>query len=525
MSVDPRILQIEVEIDWDDGGFGGADDVVTDDIRNTPGLTIQRGKDTARPRAQPMIDSADVTLGNQDQRYTAANAGSPLYPFVAPDRPMRATMSVGTDATYEAALTYNDSSTYYNGIGSWPIFTGLTEEPQETRTLAGERHVQFRALGKMSLLKDVLVSTDLRDDIRTDEAIGEVLDAAGWPTADRVISVGDTTMNWWWLYQTDAWSALMTLLETEGAGASLYEDGRGLIHFENRNYRVINTRATVVQQTFDTEPAETNPGFVSYQYSHNIRDIYNDVSMPTIVSALIGFPMVWEYGETLTLGASQSLTLHIVTTDPMIEVEVPTVTTDYVVTSGSLSVFTATRYKANVIDIVITAGGGGVVLDGPGGSTRGPQVRAASLFTSYQELAAQTAAPVSIYTNRNRALDLNEAGVWPYISQPTAQALCDAAANYYSEGRPTISIVVMNRDAVRMNQMLQRDISDRIAIDAGANEFVGECWIEQLNYEIKDGGRVARLEMVTSRASLGPGYVESPALWDSGAWDEDVWGL
>jgi hypothetical protein len=524
MSVDPRLPQTIVEIDWLDDGFGGTLDDVTDDVRATPGVSIQRGKDTARPRAQPMIDAADVTLGNQDHRYSAENAGSDLYPYVVPDRPLRVSVGSGSDVAYEAALTYDDDATYYNAVIVAPIFSGLLDEPQESHTVAGERHVQFRALGQMSLLKDVLISTDLYSSIRTDEAIEHVLDAAGWPALARVISTGDTTMNWWYADQTDAWSALLRLLETEGAGASLYEDGRGRLHFENRLYRSINSRATTSQQTFDADPTETNPGFVGYQYTHNLRDVYNGVIMRNdIVGPLTVIP-VWQYGQSLSLSASESRTWHAALELPIASVTTPTVTTDYVVTSGSVAAFTATKLYAAQIDITITAGGGGAVIDGPGGSTTGPQVRANTLIDGYTEWSGQTAAPHALYANRNRSLSLNDAGAWPWISQPTAQALCDAAANYYSEGRAIISLEIMNRDATRVGQLVAREISDRITIQAGSNEFNGDAWIEQLNYAISDGGRVARLGIVASRASVGAEYVENPALWDIGAWDEDPWG-
>jgi hypothetical protein len=233
---------------------------------------------------------------------------------------------------------------------------------------------------------------------------------------------------------------------------------------------------------------------------------------------------IWFFGDTLALGASASQTFHITTQRAVDSIVTPTVTTDYVVTAGSVAAFTATKVAAQKVDITITAGAGGVTLDGPGGSTTGPQVRATILAPGYREVARQTAAPSSVYANRRRSLLLNDAGVLSHISQPSAQALVDAAANYYSEGRPTISLEIMNRDAARVDQMITRDISDRITIHAGSNEFNGDAWIEQLNYSITEGGRIARLGIATSRASVGAGYVENPALWDEAAWDEGVWG-
>lgn len=512
-----------VQIDWQDNGSW---DDVTDDIRSQQGIVVQRGKDAARARAQPMIAAADVTLDDRNHRYTAENSGSDIYPFVLPDRPLKASFSVGTDLTYnEAAITYDEDDTYYQGVGTLDMFTGYTDEPQESRVI-GERHVQFRALGAMTRLKGVIVSTALYAAIRTDEAVGHVLDAAGWPTEARVISTGDTTMNFWWLDKQDAFTALTDLLETEGAGASLYEDGAGYVHFENRNYRVIASRSTTSQVTFDAFEATSNPGFTFYAYTQGTRDVYNDVHMTVNVSYMWNGFEIWSHGQTLTLTGGQVFTQVIHLDDPVSAVTTPVLTTDYVVTSGSLSSVTTELLNANTVILTWTAGGGGVVLDGPGGSTEGPQMRGDQMRLQFQETASQTADPSPYFASRQRSLDLGQIGARQEISQPTAQALCDAAAAYFYEGMPIISIEFANRDQTRIDEMLQREISDRITIDGGANEFSGEAWIEQINHAITVGGRVARTGFICSRAlrGTGGGYVENPGLWDEGAWDEALWG-
>lgn len=526
MVVDPRIAATVAEIDWQDDGFGGGIDDVSADIRSEPGVSVQRGKDAARARSQPMVASADVTLDNRDHRYTSENAGSDLYPYVLPDRPLRIGVSSGTDLAYEAAIAYNADATYYQGVGILPLFTGLTEEPQESHAITSERHVQFRALGRMALLKGAVISTPLYSSIRTDTAIGHVLDAAGWSAADRVLSIGDTTINFWWVDNQDAWTALMELLETEGAGASIYEDGNGKIHFENRLYRASQTRSTTAQATFDTVPSTSNAGFTNIAYTQNAREIYNDVFMTVRIRFIWIGVKVWHFGETMTLGGGETRTIIAHLDNPIDAVTTPTVTTDYVVTSGSLSSYTATLLNANTVVLTFIAGGGGVVLDAPASATTGPQLRANELRESYEERAEQTAAPSPLFANRQRSLNLNEVGARAEISQPTAQALCDAAAAYYGEGRPTVSFEIVNRDSTRLDQIIQREISDRVHVDAGANEFAGDAWIEQLNYQITTGGRVARCGIVASRASSGTGggYVENPALWDMDGWDEGLWG-
>lgn len=518
MVVNPRIADSSVEVDWIGDGFGGAYDDVTDDVRNQPGISITRGKDAARPRSAPMIPSADFTLGNVNKRYSAENAGGPLYQFILPDRRVRIAMLPGVDLAYDDPLyDYDDPEAFYDAQPTVYLFKGLSEEPvyQPDRE---QQSVAIRVLGSMAALRGVTISTQLYTAIRTDTAIGHILDAVSWPAADRVISVGDTTMDWWWADNQDAWSALMDLLETEGTGASLYEDGQGRIVFENRNYRQTASRSTASQVTFEVG---TDLGFTNFGYAHGMRDVYNDVYMTIKRRAALSSAKVWEYGSSLTLAPSELRTVIAKSGgDPWQSVQNVTVTTDYVVSAGSLVSVTTTVLTATSVAITFVAGGGGATLLGPASATTGIQLRAAEVTVTSEELVRQTVA-IGTFVTRAQSLDLTQEGARAEISKASAQALADAAAEYYREARPTVSIEIVNVTADQLEQILTREVSDRITINEGPNGFMGDIWIEQITHVVTIGGRLHRCGIVGSKAL---DFTASPATWDAGLWNSGNWG-
>lgn len=87
---------------------------------------------------------------------------------------------------------------------------------------------------------------------RTDQFVGEVLDAAGWPSAQRTLSTGTVTpggMKW----GTSALSVLQTLAATEGG--RLYIDATGNVVFTNADDGYTATRSITSQATYSDSGA------------------------------------------------------------------------------------------------------------------------------------------------------------------------------------------------------------------------------------------------------------------------------
>jgi hypothetical protein len=454
-----------------------------------------------------MVPSASFDLDNIDRVYSAENTGSPIYGYIAPDRPVRVSVQ-------NVAVT--------------DLLTGAIDEPiqQPDRT---ERSVGIQMLGAMAELRGREISTILYQGIRTDEAITVILDAVGWPAADRVLAVGDTVLNFWWLDHDDAWDALMELLETEGAGASVYEDGSGGLHFENRNYRDMVRRSTIEQAWFYEKlaghesdfhiPYAPNLSYQRFSYTSHIREIFNTARITTRRRELSTLGTAWT-DKPLVLGASESRPIVATSSDPWTNVQNVTATTDYAVLSGALASVTTSVISATRVSITWTAGTNGAVVVGPASDpASGPQLRAQVAETIDEPEVEVTSLGTTV--TRPRTLPLTD-GIRREIGVGYAQSLCNAALAFHKEHRPSIAIEFSNVTAADLAQIGVREISDRIGIAEAETGLARTIHIEQINHEINHGGREHRCALIGS-AAPNP---NPPGLWGvttNGGWGTAEW--
>src|SRR3990172_9340717 len=205
-------------IDWgNDGSFDSAGDDVTARVRGRT-ARIGRGNESGRRFLPPRAGYASYTLDNRSGDYWPDNTSSPRSPNVKPGRLTR------IRATWQGT-TYN-------------LFTGRVDDflPREAATYLSQKG-GVRASGPFADLVDKKLSTEAYFGKDTGFLIGVVLDGAGWPAGRRTLDPGVTTVPVWWEEETDAMTALTRLLNAEGPGALLYEDGAGSIIFKNRYFR------------------------------------------------------------------------------------------------------------------------------------------------------------------------------------------------------------------------------------------------------------------------------------------------
>lgn len=536
----PRVATYRGRISWlGDGTYTGAYDDVSSEMRVNPSIAVTRGKDSARARSGPMVASGTVTLDNQTGRYSPERPDSPIYQLAdLPDRPVILDMLMGTDVDVDSAtIGIDDIDTYIDGTARVRLLTGITEEPEQHPSRS-ERAVQYSLLGSMAKLRGRSISTStLSLNIRTDEAIAIVLNLAGWPAADRVLSVGDTTLLYWWLDEKDAWNALAELLESEGAGAALYEDTNGRVIFQNRNYRSTAARSSSAQALFRDKSSAADVdiddpdvliddvdtlidgggtlAFVNFGYGSNRRDVYNEVSHTVNRRVVQSSAAVWNYGTSLVLAASEVKTIfaHSSSGDPWSSISGVTVTTDYVVSAGSLTSVVTTQISATVVAITFTAGGGGATVLGPASATTGPQLRATAVPVVSTERIVQTASGSTLLTTTH-SLNLGDAGASKEMTAASGQSLVNAAAVYYRNPRAIVSIELVNSSWELLDQIGQLEVSDRIAIIEEQTGTASDFWVEQIRHQVDSGGIVHRCQLTCAKTL----DTFPPALWDSGLW-------
>lgn len=537
----PALWTPKVEIDWDlSGTFTGPYEDVTLDVAADPGLSVDAGRDGERSLNPPKVPALDFELRNDTTRYSHENPNSPVYQLVTPGTPVRVTLAYGAVDRYTAHSAYSEHDPY-DGRAVAALATTRIDDVEQA-TAWGEQRVKLKTLGRSSTLVGRAVTIALQQNIRTDQAVTLVLNAAGWPATKRAISPGDTTLLYWWADERSAWDLLVELLASEGPGA-MFEDGDGVFHFEGRNYRAVTARSQAPQASFSdigsysthskysehTAYTERDlydgrgPGlyFVDLQYAPGWRNLFARSSYPTKRRQLAAAPVVvWQYGATLTLTANQVLSLFVRPQDPFSGAITPVATTDYVVTAGAVTVAMGASSGFLAI-LTFTAGAAGATITGPAASpTTGPQLRAQPLTVLSETLGTSTIDGTSSATTYQGLQTLSVAG-WPEIDPAGASAVCDAWVARYRVQRPQVTITVRATDVKHMEQILTRQVSDRITISERNTGITADVWIESQRIVMAGaGGRqlVAVWGCELCDQLSGVVWDGSTALWDSARW-------
>jgi hypothetical protein len=543
MPVDsPREQAIFVEIDWTDSGlYDHPNSNLSDNAAGTSrllqgSLTTQRGRDSARPLGQAMVASGSAQVHNVDRLLSPEFAGSPIYQLVEPGRAYRMRMAAGTPIDYDAPIPYDDD-VLYDGASILPVVTGFLEEPAFDSGL-GAHPTTLACIGSLSRLSGgTPISTTLYQNIRTDEALTHLLDAAGWPAADRVIAVGDTTLALWWLDTADPFNAALEILASEGAPAYLGEDSLGRLIFENRNYRTTATRSTTSRRTFSDRQiirvgyddpidydahvaydagSELQHGTLSYAPS--FRDVRNQATYDIVRRVQQSLQKVWEYGTGLVLGASESKLITVTLSDPCTGALAPVLATDYSVSAGSLaSTPTLESVNAQRIGIRFVANAGGATILGV--TSNGPQLRAQPWTQVSAETVTNNVDASASITKTKGIRSLAISGRRE-INAAFALAVANAAVNYYQINRPVVEMPLENIDGIHLQAQLTTEVSDRITI---ISEHLGmlsgaEFWVEQIRHRREPGKLVTTLVCERVAEATGGGR------WDGAVWDGSLWG-
>lgn len=493
-----------VQIDFtNDGVFGEVDMIarglaataatigedVTARVRGLPGISIVRGRDQIRVLAPPMAGSVRLDLDNQSGDYSPEKVAGPFYGLLLPGRLMR------VKATYGGTV--------------YTLGSGLLDDP--TQHLEQEaKSVTMAGLGMLSRLAGKSVSTPLYSNIRTDEAIGYLLDAIGWPAADRVLATGKTTLAWWWMDNEDAFAAMATLLNSEGPGSAGYEDTQGRFVFEDRHYRLTTSRCTTSQATFrttGTEPTVQKP----ITYNAGLQNVVNVATVTQAVRSAKTAAAVWSTTQTITLAPGETRNVIARGSDIFTAARTPTIANgDITASAGSFSSTSLDRSSGASCTITLVAGASGAT------------VTAMRLWAQEVSVDSTTEIANTISTSASIA----KFGIKPYplntraeVDLNTLQDFCNAVVSLYQTPRPYMTITLNNNDAARLTQILNRTISDRVTVIDTASGFSGDVFIERMERVIQGNGLLHLLMLGCEKATD-----TAFAFWDSGLWDSAVWG-
>lgn len=119
---------------------------------------------------------------------------------------------------------------------TYRLHRGILDDLSVDSTAAA-RTFTGKAVDAFGRINSGNLSTTLYQSVRTGTAINVVLDAIGWPAADRAIDPGATVIPFWWEEGTDPAEAVTKLVNSEGPPAIAYVEG-GTFVFRDRHHRI-----------------------------------------------------------------------------------------------------------------------------------------------------------------------------------------------------------------------------------------------------------------------------------------------
>ncbi len=211
-------LRWHLWVDWDGDGVFEADE-------GGPlyGATMQRGrKNVIAPSGNgfepPQPGSGTLLLLDLDGRYDSWNEASPIYPNFTANKRFR--------------LEVEENGTV------WPVMAGNIKKIQ--RVEGDVPAVRLDIEGAWALLGEKVWVT-MQSNLYAGDAMGLVLDAAGWPADKRDLSTGVDEKTVWWASGVSARQALHELAEAEYGTLVMRADGT--VRFRSRHdfYDVVAT--------------------------------------------------------------------------------------------------------------------------------------------------------------------------------------------------------------------------------------------------------------------------------------------
>ena len=398
-------------------------------------------------------------------------------------------------AHYNAGVSQGASDTTSTTTALGRAFLRLpTEQPY--RTQAQVDWDAYDGLAKLVAAENI--STAMHTSILTSVAIGYVLDAAGWPAADRVIDTGATTLARWWVDGINAFEAIKQLTQTEGPGAIFYVDASGKFVFESRHYRQLTTRSTTSQATFSGAGNEPLFG-TAFEYEPGLRGIVNSCVVPVRSYASTGGVLIWTpaAGELpITISPGALRIFKITTTfDAFSGLDTGV---DITYSSGSASLGIS-RSSGKTAELHVTAGAAGCVISALTftGTTW-------AISTTYVTNSISAATSISDYGLRAFPSDLIPLWI-PTANE--ARDYCDYVVGRYKDPRPQVRFSISNANAVRLTQAFARKISDRVTIVEGTRAYLNDAFfIESVSHDISNG-KNQRTTFAAEKASTNAQWV------------------
>ena len=248
---------LEVDLDGD-GSFSHAQTDFTQDLQ-ARSIRTSRGKNYAAQRiGRSIVGKLSAQIKDFEGEYDRSNFQSPLAGLFIPQREIRFSMEAGTF------------------LPKTTLWQGYLDRPSRNEHTGRRDFIRIVALDILSKLRAApSISTPLRNDIETADAIGVILDLVGIPANRRGTIAGTKTISKWWLHNNSALQSAHAVELTEGGFLRVDESGN--IHMDSNVFRLFGSRRTPVAIFSDNPTDPSHIGIQRPRVYDRIQDVYNIV--------------------------------------------------------------------------------------------------------------------------------------------------------------------------------------------------------------------------------------------------------
>lgn len=506
-------IAYRVLVDWDNSGsFIGSYDEITSDVLS---VNFRRGRDYASQlTGNSTAGKFTAILDNTSGKYSPLNTSSVLSGNIVPARSVRIERGASSAFPYTFPFDFSTEAA--------PMWTGKLQTIAPKPASHDVATVTLEAYGALGFLNEFMPKSQTETNIRTDEAIGAILDAADWSATERTLAEGKTMMKRWWTTDQATIKALQLVQETEAGFVRESYDGK--IVFESRETR-LNSPYDTSQVTFSDASGATN-SYLTLRQEDPLGTVVNHVEAVYRGYTFSYFATLWTCGDTgadspmLTPNESRLwVASYPNVNSPNNAVEVNEwhelqALTDY---TGNLAADGTGNDMTNYLDVVSLKTATQMII-----TVRNthPTDNVFVTLLKARGDSVQGNDPIIV-----QAVDTTSQGIYGDRQHtaatefiPThveAQSWCNYHMSVFKEPVPILTMTFnANVSQANMDQAIYRDISDRITIVAENKANLGidsDFFIENIQHKIDQGGTVHMVTWMLSPA-IG-GYSQ---LWKLG---------
>jgi hypothetical protein len=493
------VATYKLQVDWNnDGDWGDTGEEI--DMGRVRGITCSFGRDRASQlTGKSKAGTLRAVLDNRSGDYNQFNSSSPIYGNILPGRPVRL---LGT------STTQSDQA----------IWQGYLVRITPQVFLGGDATAILECTGPLGQVNLDQIEVPMVTSQRTDQVVDDILDAAGWGAGSsyRTLDTGKTTITRYWKSATYTVPALQEVESTEGGFIRESKDGK--VVFDNRHHRLSGVGLTSQATYSDASgAARVYSGLIMDDPLPHIFNIFEtDVQTYTTASVAV----LWTLSE---IGASSPSIAPGVARTYIARYP----TTASANNARGVNAWTTTAATTDMLGNTAADGSGTNVTASIGISvskssetmeiTLTNNTSATAYITKLQARGTAITAddPASIKQEDATSKTAFGQRTWPSKTKfipDTGEALDWADYNLSIYKDPTAVLQLSyfaNRDTNAINEMLDRDISERVTVEAETNADLSidrDFFIEGVRHQISAN----RLHKVT--------YLLSDAIQFSDFW-------